>query len=389
MKIYHIEFAKAGTKLSGGEVCMLELIKHFSDKGHENILLTTDNGKATYQNELPANTNIKYITINSYENEIKYGIFISYLLRIPKIKRLIRAMDKAYEDGAVICHSEFFPNSIGMWLFGRRKANVKRTAFYHMKAPGIFRGYEGEFTGKMQMPRPTIIHYYLNQVLYRWLTSKDTTIFTVNSFYEKYLKKVYPKNKVVVLESYGHQVEAMKASIVKKYDVIWVGRFHRQKGLPDFIDILLKLKDVRPSFKAVVLGGGDENLEKEFRREIDTKQLSSNVYYPGFVTGKDKMRLYAESKIFLMTSYYESFGQVIVEAASLGLPVVAYDLPVYDTFGDGIVREKILDQNAMVHDVVELLNNSKEYNIQKNKGLRMAQKRSWSATGDCILQEII
>jgi hypothetical protein len=47
--IYHLEFAKTGYNLSGGENCMLENISFFTGKGFKNILLTTDNGVETYK----------------------------------------------------------------------------------------------------------------------------------------------------------------------------------------------------------------------------------------------------------------------------------------------------------------------------------------------------
>jgi len=50
----------------------------------------------------------------------------------------------------------------------------------------------------------------------------------------------------------------------------------------------------------------------------------------GFRQGAEKVRLLKNAGCFCMPSHYESFGQVAVEAMACGLPVVAYDLAIYD-----------------------------------------------------------
>lgn len=48
--------------------------------------------------------------------------------------------------------------------------------------------------------------------------------------------------------------------------------------------------------------------------------------------------LYLEARLLLMLSHAEGFGLPVVEARSLGLPVLALDLKVYDEHGDGVDR---------------------------------------------------
>ena len=75
MKVFHVEFAKTGYSLSGGEKCMIEIIKYFKSKKLKNIVLTTDNGKETYQRlGLIEDEFLTYITIESSPTE-KYHIF--------------------------------------------------------------------------------------------------------------------------------------------------------------------------------------------------------------------------------------------------------------------------------------------------------------------------
>lgn len=387
MKIYHIELAKTGLGLSGGEVCTLKLIRYFSSQGYENILITTDNGQTTYSKELRDDVNVRYLTISSFKNEQKYGVFVSYILRLFRIRGLLRRVDSAGEKDLVICHSEFFPNSISMWFFVRKFKNISSMAFYHMKAPSLFKGYEGEYTNRYQFPRLTIAHYRLNQWLYRLLTHKKTIILTVNQYYQAYLESKYPKNRVSVLKHYGG-TRIRSDGNHDKYDLIWVGRFHRQKGLLDFVDVVQRVKRAVPNIRSIVVGGGDDEILRKFKDEVHSRGLEDNIKYAGFLTGESKDECYLSARIFVMTSYYESFGQVILESASHDLPVVAYALPVYSIFEDKVLQVDILNNENMASELVELLSSPEKYRVWVERSRELASNHSWELTGQQILDEL-
>lgn len=391
--IYHIEFAKTGTGLSGGEVSMLELIKEFAKKGIYNCILTTDNGRETYLEYLPKSEYITFRIINSYKSEKKLGYFLSYVCRIPKIKRLLKEINfnSISEQDYVMCHSEFFPNSLGFKFFLNLVKNndksIKSAAFYHMKAPNIFKGYEGEFTGSYQLPRPTILHYILNQYLYKIITPVETKIFTVNKYYLDLLTKKYPNNKIIVLDTYGgHRL--IKDDIVKDIDLLWLGRFHRQKGILDFIEVVALLRTKIPNIKVTLAGDGDEKIKQSINEAITKYGLEENILLPGFLTGTKKDEILKLAKIFVMTSYYESFGLVIVEAMSSKAAVIAYDLPVYDVFEEGIQTVGILNKQALANTAQFLLSNKNELSYWSKKAYDTAKKHSWLKTANKILSTL-
>ena len=190
MKVFHVEFAKTGSGLSGGEKCMVEIIRYFSGKGIENVVLTTDNGKELYQSlGLRESDTIKYITIESAWTEKKFHIFISYVIRVflfLKIKKQIASLINSKED-ILMCHSEFFPNTIPSYFL---QTHFQRHGFFwfHMLAPDVFKGYKGHFTNKFHFPNPSLIHYKLNQVLFNFISRKGMVI-TVNPYYNNLFRK--------------------------------------------------------------------------------------------------------------------------------------------------------------------------------------------------------
>ncbi|MBC7263903.1 MAG: glycosyltransferase [Chloroflexi bacterium] len=102
--------------------------------------------------------------------------------------------------------------------------------------------------------------------------------------------------------------------------IIAVGRLEAQKGYPDLIEAFSILQRDVPA-RLVVLGEGSqrEALE-ELARE---KRLEDKVVFWGFQS--NPYRFMARADVFALSSLYEGFGNVIVEALALGLPVVATD----------------------------------------------------------------
>lgn len=102
--------------------------------------------------------------------------------------------------------------------------------------------------------------------------------------------------------------------------IISVGALKAQKDYATLISAFAKLRVTRPA-KLTILGEGDlrVGLEEQARR----LGVASDVELRGFIL--DPYPHYLASDLFVLSSRYEGFGNVIVEALECGLPVVATD----------------------------------------------------------------
>jgi glycosyltransferase involved in cell wall biosynthesis len=102
--------------------------------------------------------------------------------------------------------------------------------------------------------------------------------------------------------------------------VVAVGRLHRQKGF----DVLIEaLAAQAPDVDLTILGEGPERgaLEVLARQ----RGVAGRVHMPGFVP--DVPSILAWADLFVLSSRWEGFGHVIVEAMAAGIPVLATDCP--------------------------------------------------------------
>ena len=120
-------------------------------------------------------------------------------------------------------------------------------------------------------------------------------------------------------------VSSPKAEVAQDLPtLLYLGRIEIQpKGLDVLLDVVERLREL--PFRLVIAGDGPHR--DELQSLISDRGLADRVQMIGRVEGTEKWRLLAQARAVAMPSRYESFGLVAAEAAAVGTPVVAWDLP--------------------------------------------------------------
>jgi len=107
----------------------------------------------------------------------------------------------------------------------------------------------------------------------------------------------------------------------RKKRAIYVGRLDFLKGQDRMMDIWKRIVPIHKDWILTFVGNGPclPVLQDKAKKE----DLTNNIEF--ILEAKDIKSLLLESSIFVFTSRTESFGMVLIEAMSCGLPVISYD----------------------------------------------------------------
>ena len=132
----------------------------------------------------------------------------------------------------------------------------------------------------------------------------------------------------------------MKTADCKSKIVISVGRYDMQKGFDMLIEAWAQVAQKHSDWQLRIFGPGDNAL---YQRQADSLGLTDYVHCMGASDSVyDEM---AKASIYVLSSRYEGFGLVLIEAMAVGLPSVAFDCPagpkdIISDHQDGILVEK-------------------------------------------------
>ncbi|HET7122407.1 MAG TPA: glycosyltransferase [Solirubrobacterales bacterium] len=98
--------------------------------------------------------------------------------------------------------------------------------------------------------------------------------------------------------------------------VLYAGRLTKEKGVDLLAEAFLRAHACDPRLHLLLAGGGPEEGQLRAR-------LGERATFLGWLAGEDLPRAYASADAFLFCSRTDTYGQVILEAAASGLPVVA------------------------------------------------------------------
>jgi glycosyltransferase involved in cell wall biosynthesis len=144
-----------------------------------------------------------------------------------------------------------------------------------------------------------------------------------DAIFNEFVFKKFVKNKCSIISNPINISQIKEKALLEngynQYNVIFIGRLSEAKNPIRFINIIEKLVNRYPDLRAAMIGDGE--LKDQCIVMIKNKNLTKNIEMLGFLY--NPYSLLAKSKIICMTSLWEGFGLVAVEALALGIPVIS------------------------------------------------------------------
>lgn len=138
--------------------------------------------------------------------------------------------------------------------------------------------------------------------------------------YKNYLKEL--KIKIIYIPQAVDNFPKKINKFINK-NIIYVGRLEPEKGLLDLIEIFKLINKQNKDIKLTIVGDGSQknNIDKMIKKY----NLNKYIKVSGYLSGKNLIKEYKKASLFMLTSFEESFGLVLLEAMSYGIPCIAFD----------------------------------------------------------------
>lgn len=148
----------------------------------------------------------------------------------------------------------------------------------------------------------------------------------------KYLKKIVikwgiPKNKIeVIYNSVGNIYKANNRRTLRgllRFNgkmIVSIGRLVEWKGFSMLIDVVADLEKDFPNLKLMIIGDGP--MYDELDKKIDKLNLHDSISLAGSLDRDVTLRYIEASDVFVLNTAYEGLSHTILEAMSVGTPIV-------------------------------------------------------------------
>lgn len=190
---------------------------------------------------------------------------------------------------------------------------LKIFSFKNFKLIGCIRNYESShFTS------------YFKKTLFSWCLNQCESITANSNLIKEDLIKSFKCNKPIYVIYNPIEVQSYNKNFSDSGPIklINVGRLERQKGHLYFLEIIKRLNELNINVEAKIIGVGPEKYNLE--RFVKESQLTNVTLLP-WQNNIVSMLLAAD--IYCSTSLWEGMPNVMLEALSVGLPVVSFDCP--------------------------------------------------------------
>lgn len=355
----------------GAERVVVRMIQEFSKRGVDSELLLL-NAQGVYFKELPDSCLITSLEVGNLE------FYANYFIAFPRLVHYLRSRQP------LVIFSNLSHLNV-MLLLARGLANVRtRVVAVEHNTFSITLQNTSKLLPKFLPP------------LMRWLYPKADFVVGVSQGAIDDLKKVlgFGSEKFRVIYN-----PIVSKELLKKAEeplghpwfqdgeppvILAVGRLHAQKDFPTLLRAFALVRKQKPS-RLVILGEGEKRKELEdLARKLGVRE---DLDLPGFV--ENPYQYMKRAAVFVLSSQWEGFGNVLVEAMACGCPVVSTDCPSGPgeilAEGEYGILVPAKDPERLAQEILRVLKNQELAKELSEKG----KKRALSFTVEKAVEEYL
>ncbi len=285
------------------------------------------------------------------EAEFAPSFYRDQKLRIPNLLEV----QKAFVEGGydrIVCSTEFPMGLVALYLkqaysvpayffiqtdwveFARRTLRFEQTDLDRLRR--MLRAFYGAFDGL----------FVLNDDQRNWLAGESMRIPA-----EKIHRTAHWVDPVFQPKP-SLRRNVFPAEVKDAPIVLYAGRLSDEKGVMELPSVIQQIRTAVPDAQLVVAGDG--HAKARLKRRI------RDAVFLGWRSAEELASIFASSDVLLLPSRFDTFGNVVLEALSCGLPVVSYRAQgPKDILRDGVCGFLVDDPEAMSAAAIRILTDRK------------------------------
>lgn len=195
----------------------------------------------------------------------------------------------------------------------------------------------GGSSAKRKYPFIRLAKKFNKKIIFHFHPSSEKILFDKDSFllqkifdcadlililspqWGNWINDAFPHNHYNMKVQWNPCPNVIRSSINKKKYILFAGTIIKRKGYDVLLNAFSQISSKYPDWKLVFAGNGEID---NGRAMAATLRISSQVIWTGWLTGKDKERVFQEASIYCLASWGEGFPMGVLDAWAYGIPCV-------------------------------------------------------------------
>ena len=258
------------------------------------------------------------------------------------------------------------------------KAKIKPVVIYH--GP-----YYSEFKKKYNMVNKMFDKLFLKKYL-----KEQPLIITKSYLSEDYLKGKGFNNIYTIgvgidkdrfnlkNEELSNEVKKLMSKIGDRKIILYIGQLEERRNIEFIIKVYSKIYNNDKNTVLLIIGKGREEYVNKCKEIVRENNIVDNVIFHPKMNQEDLSIIYKNSSAFLLPTFYEIFGMVLLEAMYFGVPTITTynggsSMLIEDNKNGYIIKE--LDENKWAEKVNYILKTNNDEII--NNAKHTIEKFTW------------
>jgi glycosyltransferase involved in cell wall biosynthesis len=196
---------------------------------------------------------------------------------------------------------------------------------------------------------------------------------------KKKVEKINPHSSLAVISNGINQVQ--KPTVKKQKYILFLGRIEvDQKGIDLLLGAFKKFHIQNNTYQLVIAGDGDPREVIKVTELVKNLDLKKSVILKGKVSGKVKEELYKYAACVVVSSRFETYSLVALEAMSHGAPLVCFAIEGLQWITEKTaIKVKPFDTAQLAKAIEKVVTNTKYSQNMIKAGNNYAKQFTWDS----------